>query len=117
MILVDTSVWINHFHKNDVRLARLLEEDSVYTHPFIIGELACGNINNRTEILNLIQSLPKIQVANYEEILYFVEKNKLFGRGLGYIDVHLVASCIIANARLYTHDKKLANIAIDFSIN
>jgi predicted nucleic acid-binding protein len=116
MVLVDTSVWIDHFHKTNIRLTGLLEESFVLIHPYIVGELACGNIKNREEILKLLQSLPQIKVTNHNEIIYFIEKNKLYGKGLGYIDIHLLASCIIDNAKLYTRDKKLINIAKELKL-
>ena len=116
MILVDTSGWINHFRKTDKYLANLLSEESVLIHPFIVGELACGNIKNRKEILKLLQSLTQIKVTNHNEIIYFVEQNRLYGIGLGYIDVHLLASCIIDNAKLYTHDRKLKKAAKELFI-
>ncbi len=111
MILVDTSVWIEHFKKNDPRLTNLLEENSVLVHPFVVGELACGNLGNRNEILTLLRNLPEITTVSDEEVLYFINRQKLFGKGLGYIDVHLIASCTIENVRLYTFDKKLNQVA------
>ena len=116
MVLVDTSVWIDHFHKTNIHLTGLLAEGFVFIHPFIIGELACGNIKNREEILILLQSLPQIKITDHNEIIYFIKKNKLYGKGLGYIDIHLLASCIIDNAKLYTRDKKLINIAKELNI-
>jgi predicted nucleic acid-binding protein len=116
MILVDTSVWIDHFQKKDTRLVTLLEKESVLVHPFIIGELACGNIKNRDEILKLLNALPQITTANFEEILFFIDGHQLFGRGIGYVDVHLIASCMMDNAKLYTRDKRLFRIAKEFNI-
>lgn len=116
MILVDTSIWIDHFNKKDARLITLLEENSVLVHPFIIGELACGNIKNRNEILELLDALPKISTVGFGEILFFINQHQLYGKGLGYIDVHLIASCIMDDAKLYTRDKKLFRIAKEFNI-
>lgn len=116
MILVDTSIWIDHLNKSDTRLITLLEEESVYVHPFVIGELACGNIKNRDEILKLLNALPQISTATLDEILFFINQHKLFGKGLGYIDVHLIASCMMDNAKLYTRDKKLFQIAKNLNI-
>lgn len=116
MVLVDTSVWIDHFFKSNLRLTGLLKEGYVFIHPFITGELACGNIKNRNEILKLLHSLPQIKISNHNEILYFIEKNKLYGKGLGYIDIHLLASCKLDNAKLYTHDKKLIHVAKNLHI-
>lgn len=116
MILVDTSIWIDHLNKNDTHLVRLLEEDSVCVHPFIIGELACGNIKNRDEILKLLDALPQTSTASLDEILFFINRHKLYGKGLGYIDVHLIASCMMDNTKLLTRDKRLLRIAKDFAI-
>ncbi|MBD3223815.1 MAG: PIN domain-containing protein [Caldithrix sp.] len=116
MILVDTSVWIDHLHKTNLHLNRLLEEGLVYIHPFIIGELACGNIKNRDEIIKLLQNLPEVKTTDHDEIIYFIEKHKLHGKGLGYIAIHLLASCKIGNTKLYTHDKKLITIAKELNV-
>ena len=116
MVLVDTSVWIDHFHKTNLNLSNLLEEGFVFVHPFIIGELACGNIKNRKEIFRLLQSLPQIKVTEHDEIIYFIENNKLYGKGLGYIDIHLLASCKIDNAKLYSRDKKLITVAKELHV-
>lgn len=91
MILVDTSVWVSHLRDGNVRLDRLLYNGDVVCHPFIVGELACGNLKNRTEILSLLQSLPMAVKAEHEEVLQFIENNQLMGKGLGYIDIHLLA--------------------------
>ncbi len=107
MILVDTSVWINHFRKGNQTLVQLLNSGAVICHPFIIGELACGNLKNRDEILSLLNNLPKAKKATHEEILQFIEQKHLMGKGLGYIDVHLSASALLTGALLWTEDKKL----------
>ena len=116
MILVDTSVWIDHFHKKDHSLIKLLEDGLFYTHYFIIGELACGNLKNRDEILILLQSLPKVRVAEHDEVMYFLNHHKIFGKGLGYIDAHLLASCFLDNKLIFTRDKHLEQIAKEFNI-
>ncbi len=116
MTLVDTSVWVDHLNKNDTRLVTLLEEFSVCVHPFIIGELACGNIKNRQAILKLLMDLPQVSIAGNDEILLFIDQHKLFGKGLGYIDVHLIASCLTDNTNLYTRDKTLIEEAQKFDI-
>ena len=119
MILVDTSVWISHFRQGNSRLQKLLHEGNVVSHPFIIGELACGNLRNRTEILSLMQSLPMLNVVEHEELLLFIEHNKMMGTGLGFVDVHLMAAAILASIPLWTLDKKFkqscARLNIDFS--
>ncbi len=116
MILVDTSVWIDHLNKTDTRLIAFLEENSVLIHPFIIGELACGNLRNREEILNLLSALRQVSTANHDEIMLFIDQHKLFGKGLGYIDVHLIASCLLEGIKLYTRDKRLLQAAKEFGI-
>ena len=111
MILVDTSVWVSHFREGNAGLATLLTNGEVVCHPFIIGELACGNLTNRTTILSLLKALPTTAVAEPEEILTFIENNHLMGRGLGYIDIHLLASALLARVSLWTLDKRLEQIA------
>jgi predicted nucleic acid-binding protein len=116
MVLVDTSVWINHLQKGSDRLARLLCEAEVVSHPFVIGELACGNIKNRKEILSLLQRLPLSPVVENNEFHYFLERNKLMGRGLGFVDIHLLASARLKGLPLWTADKKLKEVATNLSI-
>lgn len=111
MILVDTSIWIDHLRAGSPPLTSLLETGIVVCHPFVIGELACGSLSNRSEILNLLQSLPQLPTATNDETLFFIEQHSLMGRGIGYIDIHLLASTAIRAARLWTRDKRLMNIA------
>jgi len=109
MILADTSVWIDHLRKTDDLLVSLLNSAQVAIHPFIIGELACGNLKNRTELLALLKRLPVVQPARQEEVLYFIEHNQLMGRGVGFIDAHLLASLALSShTLLWTRDKRLA---------
>jgi hypothetical protein len=103
---VDTSVWVDHLRDGNKSLAGLLNQARVMCHPFIIGELACGNISNRTEILTLLKSLPTVAQAKPEEVLYFIEQNSLMGTGLGYIDVHLAASARLAGISIWTLDRR-----------
>jgi predicted nucleic acid-binding protein len=107
MVLVDTSVWRRHFRESDPNLVRLLEAGEVLCHPFIVGELACGNLKNRREILSLLELLPLAVQAKHREVLKFIEQNRLMGKGLGYIDVHLLASAVLTGIPLWTLDKKL----------
>ena len=107
MVLVDTSVWVHHFREGNAELEKLLNESQVMCHRFIIGEIACGNIKNRTEILTLLQQLPLVIQAKHEEVMGFIEINKLMGRGLGYIDMHLSASAKLTGIPLWTFDKRL----------
>lgn len=116
MILADTSIWIDHFRKKDHHLSQLLEDGLVYIHHFIIGELACGNLKNRAEILALMQSLPIVRVAEHDEVIYFINHHKIFGKGLGYIDVHLLTSCFLDNKLLYTRDRPLIKAGKQFDI-
>ena len=112
MILVDTSVWIEHFRAGNESLSRLLDAHQVWAHPFVIGELACGNLENRKEILSRLKCLPSISAATHFEVLFFVERNRLAGLGIGYVDLHLLASVALApSAQLWTRDRRLAEIA------
>ena len=112
MILVDTSVWVDHLREGAPALAAALEQGSVLMHPFVRGELACGNLKNRGEVLRLLGELPGAPIATDAEALDFIERRALMRRGLGYIDVHLLASVALAGtARLWTRDKRLAAVA------
>ena len=117
MVLVDTSVWISHFREDNSHLKKLLIDESVVCHPFIIGELACGNIKNRKNIISLLQALPQTLVAENNEILAFIEHKKLMGSGIGLIDVHLLASTLLTNIQLWTADKRLRTTASKLSIS
>ncbi len=107
MVLVDTSVWVSHLRESHPRMVLLLNDGDVVCHPFVIGELSCGNLANRSEILSLLYSLPMVDQAEHEEVLQFVENNDLMGRGLGYVDVHLLASAVLFGVPIWTLDKKL----------
>jgi len=107
MVLVDTSVWINHLRNNDRHLEKLLFNGSVVCHPHIVGELACGNIKNRQEIISLLQALPQIPLVDFAEFLYFIEQNQLHGKGIGFVDIHLLASSKLSQLPLWTADKRL----------
>ena len=112
MILVDTSVWIDHLRQGVPTLGALLEASRVVTHPLIIGELACGNLKNRSELLRLWQSLPQLPEASHQEVLFFIEKNQLMGKGIGYIDIQLLASIALSGGtRIWTRDKRLDAVA------
>lgn len=111
MVLVDTSVWVSHLRKENTILVKLLSDGEVVCHPFIVGELACGNLKNRFEILSLLQELPMSVQAEHEEVLQFIESNRLMGQGLGYIDVHLLASAVLTYTLLWTFDKKLDKVS------
>ena len=107
MVLVDTSVWVRHLRDRDPDLEHLLNSGEVMCHPYIVGELACGNLKNRHEVLLLLQLLPPATRASHGEVLQFIEENQLMGKGLGYIDVHLSASAVLTGAQMWTHDKRL----------
>ncbi len=111
MILADTSVWIDHLRSSNLHFSDLLENDRIICHEFVIGELACGNIKNRKEILELLNNLRNIEPASLEETLYFIEENKLMGKGLGWVDVNLLASSILNNYVLWTMDRRLSTAA------
>lgn len=111
MILVDTSLWIDHLRASNESLSRLLYENRVCMHSWIIGELACGNLNNRQEILELLQALPQLAPATENEVLSFIEMHQLMGIGIGYVDAHLLASAAIHSAQLWTRDKRLERVA------
>ena len=117
MILVDTSVWIDHLRRGDARLSSMLLNTAVLVHPFVIGELACGNIRNRRRILNLLGDLPASMVADDKEVMFFIEHNNLMGRGIGYVDAHLLASVSLSSpARLWTVDRKLEDVATQLGL-
>ena len=110
-VLVDTSVWVDHFHRREPLLHDLLSSGQVATHPFIIGELACGHMSNRTEILKLLSELPVVTAATNEEVMHLIDKHRLGGKGIGWIDAHLLASALLSHTPLWTRDRKLAAIA------
>ena len=111
MNLADTSVWIDHFRRSNLHFSDLLENDRIICHEFVIGELASGNIKNRKEILRLLNNFRSIEPASLEETLYFIEKNRLMGKGLGWADVSLLASSILNNCVLWTKDTRLSAAA------
>jgi predicted nucleic acid-binding protein len=113
MILVDTSVWISHLRDGIDDLAILLNKGVVACHPYILGELACGNIKNRKEIVKLLESLPFSLIASHQEVLDFISHKDLMGKGLGYIDMHLLVSSILSETPLWTLDKRLQIEAVE----
>lgn len=110
MILVDSSVWIDHLRTRNPELVAQLEWGQVVTHPAVLGELACGTFRDRGKFLSLMQQLPQIMEAEHEEVMTLIERHRLMGKGIGWIDAHLLASAILSNARLWTLDKRLAEI-------
>ena len=108
MILVDTSVWVDHLRSGDAQLIDLLERAQVVMHPFVVGEMACGSLGDRSSVLELLQDLPAASVAESEEVLGFIERHVLHGKGIGYVDVHLLASVALTEGtKLWTRDKRL----------
>jgi predicted nucleic acid-binding protein len=116
LILVDTSVWIKHLREGDQNLILLLEQGLVTCHPFIIGELACGGMKNRYEIISLLNDLPSTDILDHDDIMEFIENRKIMNKGIGYIDVHLLGSALISETPLWTFDKALRKIAKQLSI-
>ena len=118
MILIDTSVWIDHLRSGDDQLIALLNSNQVMGHPFVLGELACGNLQNRAEILKLMADLPQAVTASDTEVLFFIDQHELMGRGIGYVDAHLLASVSLSDAaRLWTRDRRLATLADTLGIH
>jgi predicted nucleic acid-binding protein len=111
MVLVDTSVWVEHLRSGSNGLESLLNNDSVVCHLFIVGELACGNLSNRVEIFTLLQALPQAIHAEHGEVMHFIENYSLMGKGLGYIDMHLLVSAILTKVPIWTLDKKLKEVS------
>lgn len=110
MILVDTSIWVDHLRRGSPGLVQLLKKAEVIVHPFVIGELGCGNLKNRQTILALLKELPTVTIAEHEEVLELVESRKLMGHGVGWVDAHLLASALLSGSPLWTADKKLRSL-------
>ena len=115
-MLVDTSVWVDHFRRRNDTLSGLLEATRVWSHPFVVGELACGHLKGRREILGALAALPQTPLVEHSDVLAFVERERLMGRGLGWIDVHLLASAVHTNVPLWTLDRRLSAIASEIGI-
>ena len=116
MVLVDTSIWIDHFRKTSVPLSSLLEAEEVVVHSFILGELACGNLDNRKEIIALLHALPSTAKVEDDELFLFIERHRLMGRDIGLIDAHILASCCLDACLLWTRDKRLQAVASEMGI-
>ena len=117
MILADTSIWVDHLRSEDNYLASLLELNEIVIHPMVIGELACGNVGNRAEIFGLLRSIPSLPVATDDEVLFLIEYHQLMGRGIGYIDAHLLASVVMTPpATLWTIDRRLMSLADELGV-
>lgn len=117
MILVDTSVWVDHLRHGEPRLVQALESSLVLSHPFVIGELACGDLRDRARVLAALESLAQSPMATHAETLAFLHRYKLYGRGIGWTDVHLLAStALAAGSLLWTRDKRLAAVATNLGL-
>ena len=115
-VLADTSVWIEHFRTGRTALTPLLTEGLVVMHPCIVGELSCGNLKTRSAVLSALQSLPQATTATDAEVLHLVESRRLWGKGLGWIDAHLLASALLSNCTLWTLDSRLRTAANELGV-
>jgi len=111
MVLADTSVWIEHFRRGQPGVAKFLSQGTVLMHPFVVGELSCGNLQDRAAVLSNLNALPFAKIASHYEVMQLIEARKLYGLGLGWIDAHLVASALLSNCLLWTFDKRLSQVA------
>ena len=117
-ILVDTSIWIDHLRDKDEQLISLLKQNQVLMHPMVRGELACGCLHNRDQILNLLKDLPQVSEASHEEALYCMERHELMGKGIGFIDLHLLASTFLSkDTLLWTRDRRLHKLALALNLS
>ena len=110
-MLVDTSVWIDHLRRSNAHLQYLLEEGRIHTHPFVLGELACGSLRRRENVLRLMAALPAAPVATHDEVMVFIDRHELHGTGLGWVDVHLLASARLSRQPLWSADRRLRDAA------
>lgn len=115
-MLVDTSVWIDHFHRPHSALVAALEHGEAECHDFVLGELACGTLPRREEVLALMRTLPRIAAVAHDEAMALVAERRLWGRGLGWVDVNLLAATLVAGARLWTADRRLRMVAHDLGV-
>jgi predicted nucleic acid-binding protein len=116
MVLADTSVWIDHLRARNTRLDGLLAEQRVLCHPFIVGEIACGRLDQRAAIIDSLQGLQQAVVAEDHEVLDFIERRRMFGRTLGWVDMHLLASVVLTHCELWTRDRALQSAARDIDV-
>jgi predicted nucleic acid-binding protein len=116
VVIVDTSIWVTHLRRGSRRLEELLLDAKVVCHPFVVGELACGNLKNRDEFLSLLQSLPMAPTVVLDELLYFIERHRLMGKGIGFVDANLLASAHLSGIPLWTFDKTLRSVATELEV-
>jgi len=117
MLLADTSVWIQHFRQGEPWLADRLSQGLVLMHPFVAGELACGNLKNRSAVLSDLHALPPAILASNAEVSRFIEDRRLWGRGLGWVHVHLLASSVLSGCEFWTLDKRLAQVGKELGLS
>ncbi len=119
MILADSLVWMDHIRAPNARLQKLLLELRILTHPFVVGEIACGNLRDRRVFLGLLEKLPSALAAGHKEALQMVNERRVWGQGIGWVDVHLLASALLTGCRLWTLDRRLGEAArllkVDYS--
>ena len=117
MILADSSVWIDHLIVENPHLVSLLQQGQILIHPMVVGELACGNMRGRADVMRLLRVLPRILVATHDEVLYLIESHRFMGRGIGFIDAHLLTSAAMASsAQLWTNDRRLGELANELGV-
>lgn len=116
MILVDTSLWVEHLRSGVPRLEELLHSDRVVTHPFVIGELLCGNMRPGSDVFRLLGDLHALTVASDSEVVGLIRFRQLHGRGIGYLDAHLLASALLSDVQLWTRDSRLHAVATEAEI-
>jgi predicted nucleic acid-binding protein len=116
VILADTSVWVRHLRERDARLAAALERAEVWMHPWVVGELSCGRLADRAVLLGLLRALPMTPVASDDETLALIERRSLMGRGIGWVDVQLLASALLAGVPIWTLDRRLAAVASELGV-
>ena len=116
MVLVDTSVWISHLRQANPQLKKLLLGGHVLCHPFIVVEIACGQLTQRKEILSLLNALPTVKIAEHEEAIQFIQNKHIFGEGIGFVDAHLLAAAFLSKIKIWTLDKKLQQAALKLHV-
>ena len=115
-MLVDTTIWIDHLRRGDTSLAAMLEQEQVCVHPFVIGEVACGHLTDRPDVLGSMQALPMLPIVRHADVMDFVDRHRLMGRGLGWVDMHLLASVSTSGEQLMTRDKRLRAAAEELGL-
>ena len=117
MILLDSSVWIDHLRKAEPAVVSLLNDHEVLCHPFVIGEIACGSLAQRQLVVKTLSALPKVTIAEHEEVLSYIKSHQLFSLGLSFIDIHLLASCTLSATQIWTRDRRLNDAATSLSLS